>query len=152
MCSSEKDEEKKFQFFKSMNELKELYSTLKEDYYPPEILEVKRKVLLKKDANISSNKEILVVEKVEYEFNSIEDAFHADNTKMTDDDLEKISDGDIVTLYFSVCFFKWQIQGRLQTGFRNELTAIKLIEKSKLANPEVSPVKFGSKKRKLFID
>ena len=48
MCSSEKDEEKKYQFFKSMNELKELYSTLKEDYYPPEILEVKRKVLLKK--------------------------------------------------------------------------------------------------------
>ena len=86
------------------------------------------------------------------EFNLIEDAFHADNTKMTDNDLEKISDGDIVTLYFSVCFFKWQIQGRLQTGFRNELTAIKLIEKSKLAKPEVSPVKFGSKKRKLFID
>ena len=78
-------------------------------------MEVKRKVLLKKDANITLSKEILVVEKVEYVFNSIEDAFYADNTKMTDNDLEKISDGDIITLYFPVCFFKWQIQGRLQT-------------------------------------
>ena len=149
---SEKEDYENKQIFKnSLKEFEFLYRERKEDYEIPDILECKRRVLVKDDLS-NPKSEKVTIEKVKYLFNSIDDAFNPDNSKLSDEQLEKLSEGDIVTLYFSVCFFKWLIGGKYQSGFRNELSAIKLVSKAKALEFGMSPIKSGAKKRKIKFD
>ena len=152
MCSHIVTDEGKNAFQSSLYDLEPIYRSYLDEYVVPNVFEAKRKVLIKYDSAKHSAQEKFKIDKSDYVFNSMQNAIGIDGYKLTDEDLENLTDGDIVTVYFSVHFYKYLIEGKRIAGSRNEISAPKLVRRTKTVKPEVSPVKVGTKRRRIIMD
>ena len=152
MCSHIVTDEGKNAFQSSLYDLEPIYRSYLDEYVVPNVFEAKRKVLVKYDSAKHLAQEKFKIDKSDYVFNSMQNAIGIDGYKLTDEDLENLTDGDIVTVYFSVHFYKYLIEGKRIAGSRNEMSALKLIQRTKTVKPEVSPVKVGTKRRRIIMD